>query len=53
MAEYTENLEKVISHPPLFGIVGTLSRVCTEAVAHSLLKKQETHKHSKNCSNLL
>lgn len=52
MAEYTENLEKVIP-PPLFGIVGTLSRVCTEAVAHSLLKKQETHKHSKNCSNLL
>lgn len=52
MAEYNENLEKVIS-PPLFGIVGTLSRVCTEAVAHSLLKKQETHKHSKNCSNLL
>lgn len=53
MAEYTENLEKVIPPPPFFGIVGTLSRVCTEAVAHSLLKKQETHKHSKNCSNLL
>lgn len=53
MAEYNENLEKVIFSSPLFGIVGTLSRVCTEAVAHSLLKKQETHKHSKNCSNLL
>lgn len=51
MAEYNENLEKVI-FSPLFGIVGTLSRVCTEAVAHSLLK-EETHKHSKNCSNLL